>query len=258
MIIVNYTPDDIEYVHGGLTGVLKSGEMDDVDSGKGNFLLNKYDQKGMLKLVFGDDVKAKKAEAMELYKDFWTRQVVNHNQANEARQARQLEYSRANKDVEVHAKTLGLKLLGPWTAKIDESKEMVALKDENAELRVQINSTNSKLDKLLAALDKTDTPELLKFPEQKFPDVELESMKDEQREGEAEIVEEALTEAEEQIQKGPDQEVVDEISGMPKTEFITWVMDNATPIMNEYDPPTQKFVHGRWMKLCTEDWPLPV
>jgi hypothetical protein len=258
MIIVNYTPDDIEYVHGGLTGTLKSGEMDDVDSGKGNFLLNKYDQKGMLKLVFGDDPALKKAEAMELWKEFWTKQIVIHNQANEARQARNLEYSRAPKEVEEHAKVLGLKLLGPWAAQVSDNEEMQALKNENADLRVQMNSMSSRLDKLLSALEKTDTPEALKIPEQKFSLDELESVKDEKREEEAEVVTEALTEAEQQIQRGPDEEVVDEISGLPKAEFIEWVMGNTAPIMNEYDPPTQTYVRERWSKLCTEDWPLPI
>ncbi len=258
MIIVNYTPDDIEYVHGGLTGVLVSGEMDDVESGKGNFLLNKYDQKGMLKLVFGDDVKAKKLEAMELYEEFWTKQVIIHNQANEARQARRLEYSRASKDVEAHAKTLGLKLLGPWTAQVSESKELTRVKDDNAELRVQVNTLTSQVGKLLEALGQTDTPEALKIPEQKFPIDGLESVKDDKREEEAEEVETALTEAEENIQNGPDQEIIDTISGFTKPQMIEWVMGNATPIMNDYDPPTQTFVREQWSKLCTEDWPLPV
>jgi hypothetical protein len=229
----------------------------DVDSGKGNFLLNKYDQRGMLKLVFGDDVKAKKAEAMEIWKDFWIRQIVNHNQANEARQARNLEFSRAPKEVEEHAKTMGMKLLGPWTAQIDENQELTNVKNDNAELRVQVNTLTTQVSKLLEALGKIDTPEALKLPEQKFPIDGLESMKEEKREEEAEVVEEALTEAEEVFQRGPDEGVVDEISGMGKSEFIEWVMDHSAPIMNDYDFPTQQFVHEQWKTLCKEDWPLP-
>jgi hypothetical protein len=82
-------------------------------------------------------------------------------------------------------------------------------------------------------------------------------MKEEKREEEAEVVEEALTEAEEVFQRGPDEGVVDEISGMGKSEFIEWVMDHSAPIMNDYDFPTQQFVHEQWKTLCKEDWPLP-
>lgn len=265
MIIANYTPDDIKYVHGGIPGIIKSGTMEDMPEAKANFLVNKFDQRGLLKLQFGDDPEEKKAEAMQIYREFWTRQVVNHNQANEKRQARNLEFSRAPGEVERHAKELGLKLLGPWTATSDESVEMKQLRNDNSELTVRMNSMADQLAKALSILEKKG---LVETPEQKFPEVPpkkeektVEEATEEALEDKTEIAEEAaeaLNEAEEAIRNGPNEDVVNTISRMTNEQLVAWVMDNATPIMNEYDYATQAYVRETWKKVCTEDWPLPI
>jgi hypothetical protein len=253
MILVNYTPDDIKFVHGGIPGILKSGDMDDMPEAKAKFLFNKYDQRGILTLVFGDDIEEKKTQAMEIYKEFWIRQVTMHNQANEARQARKLEYAKPAQELVEHAKILGLELLGPWVARLDTSSEAAQLKNENAELRVMLNQQGVQLANVLAALNKLN-PELnLQTPEQQFSAVPAPVPVPEPKPNKEPKPPKI------DVEKTADPEVMNIVKGMKKTKYVEWVMDNATPIMNEYDKATQSALKKEWKaKKCSEDWPLPV
>jgi len=254
MIIANFTPDTISYVHGGIPGELKSGEMTDMPEKKANFILNKYDQRGLCTLQFGDDPEACKKKAMEVYREFWTRQIINHNQANEARQARNLEYSKPEKDVLKHANELGLKVLGPWQVNINESVELTNIKNENAELRVQVNQMSSQLAQLIKALEDKNVPEILKTPAQKFPaKMTVESAPIEP------VKEAEPSKMEKAIKEKPDSKIQDEIKNLSKKKLVAWVMDNAGVIMNDFDFATQAFIKDTWNSKCESvDWPLPM
>jgi hypothetical protein len=41
MIIANHTPEDVEWMHIGINGIIKSGEVKEFDEGRGNHILNK-------------------------------------------------------------------------------------------------------------------------------------------------------------------------------------------------------------------------
>lgn len=156
MIIANFTPDTIEWMHGGINGVLKTNDVKEFDESRGNHILNEYTPRGLLRMEYNDDPEIKKKEAMAIYTRFWEKQVVVFNQHNERLKNENKAFVMATPQLETKAKEMGIELVGPWKLKIPaQNKEIERLQRENREL-------GSKFDKLqdqMADLIQTITSE---------------------------------------------------------------------------------------------------
>ena len=153
MIIANFTPDDIPWTHVGVTGIIKSQEIVEVEEGRGNFILTKNGRRGLVQMQYGDDEEKKKEQSMELWKTFWEQQITVQNQANEEQKEKGQRYAKPSKELQVHADMLGLELLRPWTVKTPQAKDNQAvdeLKKENQELKTAINAIQSQMSQLVS------------------------------------------------------------------------------------------------------------
>ncbi|MEE9365991.1 MAG: hypothetical protein V3W44_04810 [Dehalococcoidales bacterium] len=153
MIVANFTPDTVEWLHIGIVGKIAPGQVKEFDEARANHILSKYGRRGLLRMEYGDDEEVKKKEAMILYNRFWEIQIVNFNQHNETLRNENRAFVHATPDVEAHAKAMGHELVGPWKVlKSDSSKEIGELKKENAGLREDMGKLQAQLQELLVKL----------------------------------------------------------------------------------------------------------
>jgi len=157
MIIGNFTPDKIEWMHVGANGTIPAYNPDNpkkpyicnFDDSRANFILNKFGIRGLVVMNYGDDEEAKKKEALKLWQRFWERQIENHNQHNEQQKEAGNRYSAPTDELDAHAKMLGLDLLRPWRVEAKSTKEMDELKGENMALRKTLESMQSQMTQLM-------------------------------------------------------------------------------------------------------------
>jgi len=118
MHIANFTPDEITYTHVGHHGKIETDQIVEVDQQKGNHILNKFGERGLLQLKLGDDEPGRLAElkslAMDLYRKFWLKNISNHNTLNEIRKNESKGFVAASEQVTAKAEELGIELISPW------------------------------------------------------------------------------------------------------------------------------------------------
>lgn len=173
MLIANFTPDEIEWIHAGIHGFLKPGDIEEFPDNRGNHILNQNGRRGILRYKLGSDDDQVRKEAMAIYKKFWMHQVTVYNQNNEARKNENKPYTYPTDQLRDKAEELGIELVAPWKmVEKTESAQVSELKAKNKELESQIQALKSGQDKmmeLLAEIAKkpavphvVDTAELIK------------------------------------------------------------------------------------------------
>ena len=83
MIVGNFTPDPIDWMHIGITGTIEPGETAEMDEGRARHILNKFARRGLVQMQFGDEPGDKKKESIKLWTSFWEQQITAFNQHNE-------------------------------------------------------------------------------------------------------------------------------------------------------------------------------
>ena len=157
MIIANFTPDKIEWMHVGANGTIPAYNPDNpkkphivnFDDSRANHILNKFAVRGLVQMNFGDDEEAKKKESLKLWRIFWERQIENQNQHNEQQKEAGNRYSRPTDELDEHAKLLGIELLRPWTVAAKSTKEVDELKGENMALKKSIEAMQAQMSQLM-------------------------------------------------------------------------------------------------------------
>ena len=253
MIVANYTPDDIEYVFGGITGTVKSGQLRELSDAAAKHILNKFDRRGLLQLRFGDKPEEKQAEALALWKRFWTRQVVVFNQDNERRKNTNREYVEPTQELLEHSKRLGIEVIGPWSVKENDNEALKMLRDENFELKTQLNAVMSQVQELVGAMKaRGDVPVELRTAAEK---VELSN---------------AGVKIEQEPEKAPEPDpdvadlenarvLINEFQMLNREKFGDWVVMNLDRLQSpEYPPAVLAVVKEKWERLLKADFPLPV
>lgn len=180
MIVGNFTPDPIEWMHIGITGVVQPGETVEMDDSRARHVLNYHARRGLVQMQYGDEEEAKKEESLAQWTNFWEHQIVTFNQHNEDQKEKGNRYARPTDELKAHAVALGLELLQPWriVAK-DESPQLKALREENASLKATVDAQTGQINQILEMIKagkglpeppvETERPEP---PEETKPDKE--------------------------------------------------------------------------------------
>lgn len=152
MKIGNFTPEDMKGYYTGRPVKILAGNKDpeagilECDDSMGNHLLSQFNKKGLVRLEFKDNMKEKIEESMDLYHDFWEKQVQEHNAINQRQKQQNLEYIPPSKELIKKAKELGFSLLGQdWEVKKDDDKP------ENGEIKA-LKETVSRLTEMVEKL----------------------------------------------------------------------------------------------------------
>jgi len=152
MIVGNFTPDPIDWMHIGITGTIKSGETVEMDEGRARHILNNFARRGLIQLQFNDDIEVKKKESMKLWVDFWEHQITAFNQHNEDQKEKGNRYARPTPILIEKAKTLGLELLQPWRIEKTDDKLLKALQAENVALKETVGEQSTQINQILEML----------------------------------------------------------------------------------------------------------
>jgi hypothetical protein len=148
MIIANFTPEEVEWKHQGISGIIKPGEVKEFDNARANHILNKWGQRGLLRLQYGDENKIpeKKAAALKQYKEFWLHQIVVFNRQNEMRKNGNRAFIFPPNGLEKKAEEFGVELIGPWkiTPPADD-KKLKSLEEDNRELRATLQQMQEQM-----------------------------------------------------------------------------------------------------------------
>lgn len=159
MIVGNFTPDPIEWMHIGITGVIEPGETVEMDEGRARHILNKFAVRGLIQMQFGDEMEGKKKESMRLWVNFWEMQITSFNQHNEDQKEKGNRYARPPVELIEKAKTLGLELLQPWRIEKTDDKIVKALQAENVELKATVETQSGQIAQILDMLKKREADE---------------------------------------------------------------------------------------------------
>ena len=154
MIVGNFTPDPIEWMHIGITGVVNPNEIVEMDNARAKHVLNKFARRGLVQMQYGDDAETKKKESMDLWTNFWEFQIVQFNQHNEDQKEKGNRYARPTPELLEKAKILGLSLLQPWRIESKESPQLKKLEDENVALRATVDAQTGQIAEILEMLKK--------------------------------------------------------------------------------------------------------
>lgn len=248
MIIANYTPDDITYIHGGIPATIKSGKLVELDEKKANFILNKFDKRGLVAMKFGDQPEVKQQQAMEQWKRFWHRQIVNFNQDNERRKNTQREYVEPTRELVEHATALGIELVGPWTLKQTDNAAVQAVLIENATLKAEMTSLKTQMQELIDAMKAREVPMELRSTAEK---VEITKRG---AESQPEVAKPKV--AAPSVDHKP---LIAEFQMLNKEKFGQWVMTNLDRIQaNDFPLDVRQMIEQKWEKLIQGDFPVPL
>lgn len=241
MIIANFTPDPIEWMHGGVDGILKPGEIMDCPDARGKHILNKFDRRGILLLSFGDDPEVKRQEAMKIWKSFWERQVVIFNQDNERRKNTNKEYVDPTPVLREHAERLGLQLVGPWTINPTDNSEVRRLREENANLNSKIELLMGQMKQISDAMASREVPKELRDVAEKI-----------------ELAKRDTESQKHQPQVADNSKLISEFSNLKSEKFAEWVMTNLERLQApEFPTAVKSMIKEKWERLIKGDFPVP-
>lgn len=168
MIVANWTPDPINWMHMGITGTIpgyKEGSdahIVEMDDARAKHILNEFAKIGLVQMQFGDDPKVKKKESIALYNRFWEHQITTFNQGNEQQKEQGNRYNRPTELLSAKADEFDLELRQPWKIPKKADADIQALRDENAALRVANKEQGKQIAQILKMLKVGKTPEMPK------------------------------------------------------------------------------------------------
>lgn len=254
-VLVNYTPDPVSWIHGGSNGTMRSGELVEFDRARANYLVTKFGPRGIQRLKFGDDPEKAKADAMRIWKQFWTRQVVVFNQDNERRQNTNREYVHPTEELEDHATRLGIKLVGPWTLRDTDDSAVRLLRDENETLKAQMRALTEQMSALVDAVKGSGTPIELRTTAEKVV-LAQEARKVAERVEDVKPSEDPEPSKEEPVDQ---KKLIIEFQMLNRDKFLQWVSENSVRLQSEkYPAEVLSLVKQKWEKLIANtDWPFP-
>jgi hypothetical protein len=257
MIIANFTPDAILWMHGGQDGTLKPGDIKEFPDARARHILNKFDRRGILVLNFGDDPDKKRDEAMKIWRNFWVRQVTVFNQDNERRKNTNREYLDPHEELREHAEKLGLELVGPWSLKVTDNAQIMGVLQENATLKVQLAQLTAQVAELAGAMKSRNIPFELKTTQEK-----IETSKPVGDESQPDELNPPVNLAPKEV-KAAEPEIdssvfIKEFSKLSADRFGEWVMTNLDRIQSpDYPASIRSMVKEKWERLIKGEFPLP-
>lgn len=220
MLIANFTPDRITTMYIGRTRTFKPGDMDDVPDKEGNHVLTKWAKRGLIRINFDEykdeaRLERKRQQAMTIYEDFWTKQISDFNQLNEAMKNENKAYIRPGMELRSKAKELGIELIGPWkVAQPTDDGKIRALKEENAELKEQVKIVTGQMAELM------------------------------------QMMKEMKSQVE--VSKFDTAEIVGRFKNMTKAQFQPWVYDNLEEAEHWPDQVLEKIV-DKWASFYPDE-----
>lgn len=177
-ILFNPTEEPMRPVCGGRNYDLPPGKKIAVTGSVANHIINEYERRGIVLLMYGDDTRKQDGTEMTIEEfkaeegrkrnlDFKREQVLKINQINEARKLEGKGFLKPSKEVERYSEDLGITLLSPYDTPDKKNFEVSRLREENKHLGKKLEEQSTQIERLLQALeDKLNPKEAKKAPEE--------------------------------------------------------------------------------------------
>ena len=150
--LFNPTNETLNMMYGGISIIMEpppapSHKMN-VEDPTGKHLLNRFAQRGLCQLVFGDDEKIVGAQGVERNLEFKKTQIVRYNTQNEQRKMAGMGFLPPTETVKQYAFELGIKLLEPYSLKDMEVSAIHNAVKENLELKGRLEGQGIEMEAL--------------------------------------------------------------------------------------------------------------
>lgn len=162
-VVYNPTNEDFKVVYAGLDilirgtreedGKFVDGDQIKLQDAAARHALNEFGRRGLVALDFGDDLQQKRESGIARNREFKIKQVTDFNQDNERRQSMKLAYVRPTKEVKQYSEELGIDLVEPYHVPNPQKQDSGALKEENRQLKQQIQQLVDSVGMLQERLD---------------------------------------------------------------------------------------------------------
>jgi len=146
--VANFTPDPVDWMHGGKDGVLEPGAIEEYEQARVNHICHNRGARGILQLQYGDDEKELTAKAIKIFEAFWRKQVEDHNEVNIKQDRENQGYAVPTKTLVEHAEKLGLEIWKPKYAGTSGADGARTVDQEKEALKAQVASMEEKLNVL--------------------------------------------------------------------------------------------------------------
>jgi hypothetical protein len=150
--LFNPTNETLNMMYGGISIIMEpppapSHKMN-VEDPTGKHLLNRFAQRGLCQLVFGDDEKVVGAQGVERNLEFKRAQIVRYNILNEQRKMQGMGYLPPGENIKGYSFELGIALLQPYSLKDAEVSAIHSAVKENIDLKRRIEAQGTEMEAL--------------------------------------------------------------------------------------------------------------
>lgn len=151
--LLNPTNETMTPSYGGVVYVLKPKSTEEVEDAAAHHILNSYDQRGLCRLKFGDDLAEVSAQGLQRNREFKKRMVMQHNQLNLARSQQGMSYIAPTATVKQYAVDLELVLDEPFSVKhnTDVDDRRAATRREE-KMQEQIDQLTAQIQTLIGKM----------------------------------------------------------------------------------------------------------
>lgn len=151
MWIFNGSPKDVRVEYHGRQRLIKKGTREKFEDGQGKFILQKWGQRGLAKLEYGDKIEEIAEQCQERHNEFCRMNVIRFNQHNEANRNQKIPYVFPTKEQKWMAKHVGMDLMGPFSHEDASSsnQEIAKQKAEIDGLKGQMNQLMSMVQQMI-------------------------------------------------------------------------------------------------------------
>jgi hypothetical protein len=151
-VLFNPTNEDFDKLqYAGVNFSIKSGEKIEVPVNCGNHIMNSYDQRGLVRLIFGADEEKVAEQGRAKNLEWKQRTVAKFNEVNANRKSQGLGSHIPSAQVRAYASELKVELDEPYAPRDEEKVKIQSQEATIASLQATIASLMTKIDVIATA-----------------------------------------------------------------------------------------------------------
>jgi len=164
-VLYNPTGELVSVFHDGLEYKLNPGDKIKISDSAANHIIHTqhYDNRGLVKLEYGDNEKVKGTEGLRKFKEFKKKQITIYNQTNTDNKIKGVPYIQPTEEVRKYAMDLGIELLEPYNLKDDEKAAISKSTEENAKLKAELKEMREQMAEMMKMMKADQTEKSAKI-----------------------------------------------------------------------------------------------
>jgi hypothetical protein len=163
-VVYNPTNEEISAFHDGVEYKWNPEDKIEIGDTCANHILQtqRYEERGLVKLKYGDNEKVKGTEGLRRFKEFKKKQISIYNQTNTDNKIRGVPYIQPTETVKKYAMQLGIELLEPYNLKETEKAAIAKSTDENIKLKGELKELREQMTEMMKMMKADQTAKIPK------------------------------------------------------------------------------------------------